>query len=328
MMAEYPKSEYVDDAEYWSAYALTHLDKKKATEAYKKFIVDYPNSNYYDDATADFLKLNVGRNVVTGKWQGKNGTHVLVGNGATYFHGKDRGAVIGRGKDSVFIDENGNAHASTSRKGLGFSYSYRFAPWVRRPTVGTPVPVPVTTPFPVLVPGDWYSDEKLDPETELKMDALYALGETKEDSVSFTTLRDVVVDPKQPRPLRNAAMDVLSNFKKYDVLNVYIEVAKEDTSEEIQNMAIDYVGQISSDKDKSVAALVDLFSAIPSYRLEKLQTVLWSIAEIGNRRAVNFLARIAKTHDNYALRSDAVHYLGSIGGDDARQALYEILKGK
>src|SRR5882762_3736940 len=34
----YPTSEYVDDAEYWSAYALMHIDKKKAAESYERFI--------------------------------------------------------------------------------------------------------------------------------------------------------------------------------------------------------------------------------------------------------------------------------------------------
>ena len=169
---------------------------------------------------------------------------------------------------------------------------------------------------------------QIDPAIQVKMEALYALGDTEEDSLSFTTLRDVAVDPKQPRQLRKAAMDALADFKKHDVLSVYLDVAKNDTSEYIQDIAIDYVGQLGSDKDKSVTALIGLFSAIPNYRLEKQQAVLWSIGEIGNRRAVNFLSKIARTHENYALRSDAIYYLGNVGGDDARRALYEILKGK
>ena len=97
-------------------------------------------------------------------------------------------------------------------------------------TVGTPVPVPDATlstslaPLAMAAPRVWGVDEKLDPQTQLKMDALYALGDTPEDSLSFATLHDVIVDPKQPLPLRQSAMDVLSDFKKYDVLNVFLEV--------------------------------------------------------------------------------------------------------
>jgi RNA polymerase sigma-70 factor, ECF subfamily len=39
--------------------------------------------------------------------------------------------------------------------------------------------------------------------------------------------------------LRETAMDVLSNFSKHDVLSLYVEIAKSDTNEDIQNAAID-----------------------------------------------------------------------------------------
>jgi HEAT repeat protein len=43
---------------------------------------------------------------------------------------------------------------------------------------------------------------------------------------------------------------------------------------------------------------------------------------------VDFLTTIALRHDDYELRRDAVYYLGNIGGEKARAALYEILRGK
>ena len=177
------------------------------------------------------------------------------------------------------------------------------------------------TPF----PG---TEEKIDPQLKLKMDALQAIGETKEDSLSYQTLRDIAVDIRQPRSLRETAMDALSNFSHFDVLHVFLEVAKKDTSEEIQNMAIDYMGLISKNKDRSFETLAELYGLIPKRRVSQLQTILSSIAEIGNERAVDFLSRVAKTDGNYDLRSDAIYYLGNIGGDKARAALYDILTGR
>jgi tetratricopeptide (TPR) repeat protein len=327
MVKEFPKSEYVDDAEYWSAYALEHLekDKNKAYKAFKGFILNYPNSNYYDDAVAEMFKLAGGSVAV-----GKSGSTVYVREGAT----------------GINVDKNGAVFKESDGKG-GFRYRYEMAEPLTQNvralaklerqlrmhphTIGTPVPVPNATPFPALAPGLFDPEEKLDPETRLKMDALYALGNSKVDSLSFTALRDVAVDPKQSPALRKTAMDALVNYvnyKKFDVLSVYLEVAKRDTSEDIQNLAIDYIGQYSSSKDKSVAALSDLFSTIPNYRVEKQRSILWSIGEIGNRQAVEFLGKVAKTHKDYTLRSDAIYYLGNIGGNEARQALYEILKEK
>ena len=304
LIAKYPKSDYVDDAEYWSAYALKHIDAKKALDAYNKFISKYPKSHYYDDAVADLSQL-----------KDEEG-YIFSGNGGTNIHVKEG--------QRAFVTPEGMVVGKANGKLFGYSFDRnmrRMQRQLRAVTVATPRAVP--QPW-----GISSSDEKLDPETKLKMDALYAIGETKEDSTSYKALRDVALDRSQPRQLREAAMDALSDFRKFDVLPVFAEVAKTDTSEYMQNTAIEFVGRHSKDKNRSVETLMDLFSAVPKYREEQLGTVLYSIAEIGNDKAVDFLATVARTHENYNLRSDAVYYLGNIGGDKARAALYEILKEK
>ena len=333
MVKQFPKSEYVDDAEYWSAYALKHIDKKKAKEAYKQFILNFPKSNFYDDAVADAGDLDMRVYVSTTKG-GPKVTFVENGSSAHRLVGVP---VPVPDAEPPEDPQDPQDPEKPHRKG-GFAYTYdlsrpmqqnaRALARLDRKLRISARSLGSTFSAPSLAPGHWAPEEKLDPQTQLKMEALYALGDAKEDSLSFATLREVVTNPKQPLPVREAAMDVLSGFRKYDVLNVFLEVAKKDTSEEVQNMSIDYIGQISSDKNKSVAALIDLFSAIPQYRVEKLQTVLWSIAEIGNQRSVAFLGKVAKTHDNYVVRSEAIHCLGNIGGSEAREALYDILKEK
>src|SRR5690349_11488224 len=57
MIKNYPSSEYADDAQYWAAYSLMHIDRKKAEEEYKAFIKKYAHSNYYDDAVSDLNSL-------------------------------------------------------------------------------------------------------------------------------------------------------------------------------------------------------------------------------------------------------------------------------
>ena len=56
--------------------------------------------------------------------------------------------------------------------------------------------------------------------------------------------------------------------------------------------------------------------------------IFYSIADIGNEQAIDFLGKVARTSDDYDLRREAVYYLGSIGGEKARAVLYEILKEK
>ena len=325
-LKQYPKSSYADDAEYWSAYALEHelKDKDKAFKAFKDFVYRYPESNYYDDAIAEMYKLK--------------GDRLRIGSG------------LG-GSVKVWVDDalrapraSGPASSSSSPSGSGPGSSYGYAVTPAMPSMTyrlrslqrqmaravTLSHIDAHTPRPAIaMPGMMMpEDEDISPETRLKMQALSALGETKEDSVSFATLRDVALDRSADKRLRETAMDALSNFTANDPLPVYLEIAKKDTSEELQNMAIDYIGQLTNNKNRSLETLTELFDAIPSHRTDRLDWVLSSIAEIGNDRAVDFLRNVALKNPNYELRSSAVSYLGNIGSAHARAALYDVVRTK
>lgn len=291
LLSKHKKSEYVDDAAYWSAYALKYLDRKRAKDEYRRFVKEYTGSRYYDDAVADMTQLD----------------RVFV-------------TTVPRGS-AVSVYARPDSH----------SYAYTYAPFqrqfervIRRHTRSlSRMHMPGS-----LFPFAPLKTEKLDKETELKMEALYALGETREDQTSFQTLRDVASDESQPLPLREAALDALSNFRKFDVLSLFVDIARNDTSRRLQNFAVDYITEVSKDKNKSVDVLIDLFNTLPKNREEQAATIFYSIAEVGNEKAVDFLTTVALSHNNYDLRAEAVYYLGNIGGERARNALYKILKGK
>jgi hypothetical protein len=183
-----------------------------------------------------------------------------------------------------------------------------------------------STPGSVFVWSEPGEDEHLDQDTRLRMEALYALGQ-REDDQAFQTLKGIALDPRQARPLREAALDGLAGFTKHDVLPVYAEIAQSDTNTELQAYAIDMIGQ-AKDRTKSMTLLIDLFGKLPPGRKSATESVFYSIAEVGNDRAVDFFRNVALTHKDYDLRRDAVYYLGNIGGERARAALYDILKGK
>jgi tetratricopeptide (TPR) repeat protein len=305
VISKYPKSDYVDDAQYWSAYALMHIDRKKAVEAYKKFLKGYPKSNYYDDAVADLGQLDAP--VAVTSYSGTSGSSITVGAG-----------------EQAIVTDEGVVVSKAPRGGISYGFSSGMRHLSRELRRGgmhlrmlghiAPTPTP--------------DNEKIDPETRLKMEALYAIGETKEDEKSFQTLRDVALDLKQSRQLREAAMDALSEFKKFDVFSVYVDIARKDTSRDLQMYAVDYIGEHGKDKNKTVDVLVDLFNSIPKQRTEQVETIFYSIAEVGNDKAVDFLTKVALTNEDYNLRTNAVYLLGSIGSEKARTSLYQILRGK
>jgi tetratricopeptide (TPR) repeat protein len=307
--AKYPKSDYVDDAEYWRAYALSHTDRKKGVDAYQRFMKKYPNSRYVDDVVADLGGLDP-TVVVTSS---DDSAHIVVSSSPrahSYSYGTN-----------LRISEAQIRKADAMTRKLNRELTRSFSP--RPPRMPR---MSLLTPSAVV--WDMERETNLDPDTRVRLEALYAIGDTKEDETAFQTLKDVALDRGQNVRLRQAAIEVLSDFRKFDVMPVFLELAKKDTNERIQDAAIEFIGRASKDKNKSVDALVVLFNSMPGSRKEKLETVLFTIADVGNDKAIDFLSTVARTHENYELRSDAVYYLGTIGGEKSRKALYQILRSK
>ena len=292
LLSKYPKSAYAVDALYWTAYSLRNADARAAISTYKKFIYEYPKSAYYDDAVADL--------------------ETLQAQIAPPPPDPVTAPFPPHAQEPAWPLMESNMRNLQRKLQLEMRYMGRVH-FAMRPAM------PFSAPS---------GEEKLDEATRLRMDALFALGDAKQDEKSFTTLRDVAQDMQQPRPLRVAAMDALTNFSKFDVLQVYVDIAKKDTNREVQGYAIDFIGESGSDKNQRVGVLEELYRSLPQSRMDQRQTIVYTIADVGNDRAVDFLKHVALSDPNYDVRRDAVYYLGSIGGEKARAALYEILKGK
>src|SRR5947208_10478188 len=101
MTKKYPKSDYLDDAEYWSAIAIKHVDKKKAVDEYERFILKYPNSNYFDDAFADYQGLSTVRPLSFGMSSDEDGTRMYIAKGASGIELDSDGVIIRDRSDSV-----------------------------------------------------------------------------------------------------------------------------------------------------------------------------------------------------------------------------------
>ncbi|HTO94836.1 MAG TPA: HEAT repeat domain-containing protein [Bacteroidota bacterium] len=295
LLAKYPNSSYADAARYWTAYSHRSSDARKAIAEYEKLIRDHPRSRYYDDAVADMEALRAPRAAALAAPTAPAAV-VAPAVGAPFPAAAPTAANV----------ENMMRHLRRQMRQLGRT---GFPDMIH--PMGTPVP----------------DEERLDDATRIKMDALYALGETKEDDKSFATLRDVALDAHAVHPLREAAMDALSGFTQHDVLSIFVDIARQDTSEDLQGYAIDYIGEHGTDKNQRVSVLASLYGSVPKTRHEQRKEIVYSIASIGNDRAVDFLKNVALKDDSMECRRDAVYYLGSIGGESARAALYDILRG-
>lgn len=287
---KYPKSEYVDDAAYWSAYAQKRLDRKKGLAAYEKFLDEYPDSRYADDALADM----------------RDDIIVLEPDG------QDRRVKVA-------------PHAYTYSYGTAMREIQRAMQQAQRAVGMTSVRIPRLAAHPSLGAT---AAKNIDPTTRIKRDALRALGESSNDKEAFAALKDVALDKSQPEILRVTALEMLTNFRKFDVLPLLVEVARTDANDDVQIAAIYALADLGAEKNKLADALIELFRSFPQQKDKQRATTLYAIAEIGNDKAVDFLASVATSYENVELRSDAVYYLGTIGNEKSRAALLQILKGK
>ncbi|MGA9119704.1 MAG: tetratricopeptide repeat protein, partial [Bacteroidota bacterium] len=241
----YPKSSYADDARYWSAYAEMHLDRKKALVEYKEFINRHPRSTYLDDAVADLGNLE--SEIAT-----ENVRTQLEQEMKTRFRSDSVRVRIP--SPAGFASPSPFPHMDMRGFNLGMKrFGWQMKRWLGPQTVA----------------------ENVDKATQLRIEALAALGQGNEDDHGFQTLKSVALDRSQPVPLRIEAMNQLSDFKKHDPAPVFVELAQSDTNEEIQSASLDYLRQSVSDDNKSVLIFRGLFEKVPSSRADQRSMILY-----------------------------------------------------
>jgi HEAT repeat protein len=481
VMSKYSKSKYVDDAQYWIAYSWKQSDYKKAIEVYKKFLKDYPNSNYYDDALADLNRLEhpegvpggvpaVAPYIVAAPIAAVPPVSTMVPPAAVLsravplvpqdsedpelrmkieaLYALTRGksdektfellkgivldkeqprdmreaalAALRNQKDrdvtDVFVrilktesDERLKATAiywlgqRTAEENVGDEKTVallketaqdrsqprdvrdaalRSLAMMNRPgSLDFFVQVAKNDPDKRVRQTALYAisqtarfdeqkayqvmkevalDQKQDPEmresafywirsfkkgdaldlylqiakgdpnVRMRSAALYYIGEAgrKDPDQVFKIYKEFLLDPTQPREVREAVMYSLTRMKTDEAFDLLLHVAKTDPDQRFQEAAIYSIGRMTKDKAKTLGTLTSLFESIPKDRVQTLNALLFSIANIGTDQAVEFLAKVAKTNENFELRRTAIYHLGNIGGEKARAALYDILKGK
>jgi len=296
---KYPSSEYLDDAAYWTAYSYRDENRKEAVACYKKFLGNYKTSKYFDDALADLDQLMAS-------------PALMPAPGA---------ASVAPAALPMVITAD-----SLSRVSIMSLPTPTLAPMMKMRHLQSMLRGRLRGPYGFALRTD--RDSKLDADTRIRLEALNAVALAGEDDRSFTTLRKAALDRTEKQVIRVSAIEALSEYEDHDVLPVFLEIARKDTAEEMQLFAIDYIGSAAGNKEKAFNALMDLYSSLPPDQPEKRKMVFYAIAEVGSDRSIDFLAKVARSHEDYELRREAIYYLGNIGGDKARTVLYEILDVK
>jgi hypothetical protein len=309
----YPASEYRDDAEYWIAYSWRETDSDRAKKAYRDFLMNYRQSSYFDDALADLDQM-MARSMAVAVTAPPARSARSVGVASP---GIPSSPVTAPPAVAIFPDDSlfGLTVRSLPAPAL--------APMMRMRHLSRSLVA--MTPGHRIAVGE-FGD--IDEDTRLRFEAISAVSMTGEDAKGFAALRTIAISPAEKTVIRVAAMEALSGYRRHDALPVFIEIARNDSSEEMQLYAIESIGSAAHDRGKAFDALKKLYDSVHASNVGKRKIVFYSIAELGTDKAVDFLADVAKNGTDPDLRREAVYYLGTIGGEKPRAVLIDILGGK
>lgn len=297
----YPKSRYREDASYWYAYSLRYQDKKRAIDALKKHLTQFPKSRYRSDVLEDLAEL-----------QARLQRGVAV-----------RADSLRRNRLRVNVPE---ITVDAPTPDILIDHDWDFAPGEE-----LAVGIFLDEMQDELEWGSlllWFSPKKnLDENTRLKISALRGIAAEK-DSESFRTVRDILLDRSENLALREQALRLFARYHGFDILPTLKDVAKTDPEDRLRLGAIYYIRKYDRDKEGATDALMEIYHSTPKDNVRMKERLLYSIAKTRSEKGMDFLVSIANSNEDYRLRESAVYWLGKYGEGKKKKKLYEILKRK
>jgi hypothetical protein len=304
LQRRYPGSQFADDAAYWTAYSWKEQDPAKAATLYRKLLRDFPQSPYLDDAVADLRMLEIGQELARME---EFRTPPLPRQEIRIGIGQE----IGRLREDL-----GRLRATQEEM-----EEYRLMVFGHGDTIiirSIPQQQRTRTP-----------QQPLDPQARMRWKAMQELAQSGGNADAPRALKEVIMDPRQPPQLRLSAVYSLGSLRGPEARAALLEIARTDAAPDFQRSAIEVYAQSAPERGKAVEELIGLFrqfSGTQHNRDPRLGTTLYAIASIGDARATDFLAEVARTHPDDDIRNSAVMYLGSMGTERSRAALIQLLR--
>jgi HEAT repeat protein len=160
--------------------------------------------------------------------------------------------------------------------------------------------------------------------------ALYVLGKQRTESRAEVEalMREIALRTSEDRDTRMAALCALADSKGDAPIDLYEDLALREKDEEVRQLAVHLLAKSMKDKAKAFSTLSGIYGKASDKERSLKEAALYGIADLGSAQAVSFLRNVAKTDPDHELRRQAIYFLGSIGGEEAKAALLEILRKK
>ena len=153
-----------------------------------------------------------------------------------------------------------------------------------------------------------------DDDLDLKLMALSALSQS-DPQEALPLLAKILTSPTSPRKIRERSLFVLAQIGSEEAGNAIAEVARGNSSPELQRKAIQYLGVFGGAGNRKV--LSDIYASSTDNAIRK--QILNSFMVSGDKARV---LSAAKTEKDPTLRADAVRLLGVMGGNAELSLMY------
>jgi len=151
-------------------------------------------------------------------------------------------------------------------------------------------------------------------DLDLKLMALSALAQS-DPQEAMPLLAKILASPTSPRKIRERSLFVLAQLGSEEAGNAIAEVARGNSSPELQRKAIQYLGVFGGAGNRKV--LSDIYASSTDNAIRK--QILNSFMVSGDKARVLSAAR---TEKDPSLRADAVRLLGVMGGNAELSQMY------
>jgi HEAT repeat protein len=172
---------------------------------------------------------------------------------------------------------------------------------------------------------------KHDEDPRIRLAALYQIGmaSKQNEAAAYKLLKEYATDRNQGREVREAALSSHRSLRGSKVAEVYMETAKSDPDEHIQQLSLHYFVEVSKDQPEQVFSVLKEILQDRSRSSSLRETAMYQLARTGSDEALNLLVTVAQTEPEERLQASAVSFISHLSKNKSKslKTLLSLFQG-
>ncbi|MFQ5568105.1 MAG: HEAT repeat domain-containing protein [Rhodothermales bacterium] len=297
---QYPRSDWVDDAEFWQCYVLEQAERspEQAFDCYHSFVKEQPRSKWTDDAKSNVIRI--GRGLVrSGKREYQAIVESMQENGDDEVKLAALDALWQMGDERALeavLDLYATSSSERYKKKIVF----------------------VLSQFDDARAADKLKEIALDdPEPQIRKEAIFWLSQR--DGAEVISLLEEIAKEEDDVEVQKQVVFAYSQLGREGVPQL-IDMARGHRNAEVRKDAIFWLSQMGG--SEALTFFDELIDASDDEEVQK--QLVFAFSQLG-QEAVPRLIRIARAHKSREVQKDAIFWLSQQGGAEVLDFFDELI---